>query len=119
MTSRTTPRRSLSPTKRLKIFEAHGGICCICNRRIRAGEKWIVEHLRALGLCGSDTEDNMGPAHESCADVKTHDEDMPRIVKAKRTKRKHLGIHTSKGRPMPGTKASGWKKPFNGPAERR
>lgn len=115
----TTPRKPLTPAQRLNLFEDHGGKCVLCGLKIRAGERWIDEHIRALGLGGTNDPENRGPAHEKCAEVKTHDEDMPRIVKAKRIKRKHLGIKSRKSRPMLGSKASGWKKPFNGPAERR
>jgi len=62
--------------------------------------------------------DNRGPAHVSCARAKTRD-DAKRLAKAKRQKRKHLGIRQSKGRPMPGSKASGLKKRMNGKVERR
>ena len=44
--------------------------------------------------------------------------DVGVIAKNRRREAKHLGIkHTS--RPMNGSRASGWRKPFNGPAERR
>lgn len=115
----TTKRKSLSPMQRLKLFEDHGGICVVCERKIDAGEPWIDEHLRALGLGGSNDLDNRGPAHAHCADTKTRTEDIPRIAKAKRQKAKHLGIPTRKGRPLPGTKASGWKHNMDGSWERR
>lgn len=115
----TTKRRPLTPSQRLKLFEDHDGICVICGRAIRSGEKWIDEHIRALGLGGSNDPENRGPAHETCAATKTRKEDMPRIAKAKRQKRKLLGIKKPKGRPIAGSRASGWKIPFNGPPERR
>lgn len=89
----TTHRRSMSPTRRLRIWEAHKGVCIICSLPIDgAREKWIVEHIRALALGGADEDANCGPAHASCADQKTHDQDMPAITKAKRQKLKALGI---------------------------
>lgn len=45
--------------------------------------------------------------------------DVAAGAKAKRMKARHLGIRKATGRPLPGTKASGWRKPFNGPPERR
>ena len=88
----TTKRKSLTPTQRLKLFEAHSGKCALCGLQIHAGDKWIDEHLRALALGGSNDFDNRAPVHLACAEAKTHQQDMPRIVKAKRQKMSSLGI---------------------------
>lgn len=96
----TTKRQKLTPTERLKMFEEHGGICKICTRKITPGEKWIDEHGRALGLGGSNSKKNRYPVHVACAAVKTHDEDMPRIVKAKAQKKAALGIKDEAARPL-------------------
>ena len=93
----TTPRKPLTPTQRLKLFEAHGGKCALCGLQIQAGEKWIDEHLRALGLGGSNDLDNRAPVHVACAKAKTNNEDIPRIAKAKRQKMAALGIRRSTG----------------------
>lgn len=91
----TTPRKPLTPRQRLKLFEEHKGICVLCGLQIRSGEKWIDEHLRALGLGGSNDFDNRAPVHVACAEAKTHKEDIPRIAKAKRQKMAALGIKRS------------------------
>jgi hypothetical protein len=39
----TTPRKHLTPTQRLKLFEAHQGRCCICGNRIIGA--WVDEHI--------------------------------------------------------------------------
>ncbi|SDQ98480.1 hypothetical protein SAMN05519103_00308 [Rhizobiales bacterium GAS113] len=96
----TTPRKPLSPTKRLAIFELRGGICCVCTKPIRAGERWIDEHVRALGLGGSNDDANRDIAHEKCAAIKTREEDMPRINKAKDQKKAALGIKAAPSRPL-------------------
>ena len=88
----TTPRKPLTPTQRLKLFEAHKGICVLCGQQIRAGEKWVDEHLRALALGGSNDMDNRAPVHVACAKAKTNEDDLPRIAKAKRQKMAALGI---------------------------
>lgn len=115
-----TSRRTISPMRRLAIFERNGGRCHLCSRLIRAGEKWDVSHDRPLALLGDDDGDNLKVAHRDCHAVQTVD-DRAQITKAKRQALKHVGIRPpSKWRkPMPGSKASGWKKPFNKPAERR
>lgn len=92
----TTPRRAMSPQRRLRIFEDHKGICVLCKSKIDGvHEKWTVEHLRALGLGGADDDGNCGPAHENCRRDKDKD-DVARIAKAKRAKVKHLGIKPKK-----------------------
>jgi 5-methylcytosine-specific restriction protein A len=93
----TTKRKPLTPRKRLALFEAFKGKCCLCDLPIRPGDKWIDEHLRALGLGGTNEWDNRGPAHVECAAKKTKD-DMARINKAKDQKMKHLGIAAPKAK---------------------
>lgn len=90
----STPRKPLTPTQRLRLFEDHKGICALCGQKIHAGETWIDEHLTALGLGGSNDLGNRAPAHKACADAKTYGEsgDIATIAKAKRRKMKHLGI---------------------------
>lgn len=94
----TTPRKALTPTQRLKLFEKHRGICVLCQKEIRPGEKWIDEHLRPLGLGGSNDDDNRAPVHVACAKAKTNNEDIPRIAKAKRAKMAALGIKRDTGK---------------------
>jgi hypothetical protein len=110
----TEPRKPLSPMKRLRIFEMRGGLCCVCTNRITAGEPFIDEHGRALGLGGSNDDGNRYIAHVKCAAIKTREEDMPRIAKAKRQKASSLGLKRSKGRPLPCGKHSRWRKKMNG-----
>src|SRR5829696_4258989 len=87
----TTPRKPLTPRQRLKVWEAHGGKCWICETPIKGGEKWRDEHVRPLGLGGSNELSNRAPVHLSCAATKDK-QDLPRIAKAKRQKMKALGI---------------------------
>ena len=87
----TTPRKPLTPRQRLKLFEDHGGMCALCGTQIYAGEPWRDEHLRALGLGGSNDINNRAPVHERCAPAKDRD-DMARINKSKAVKRQALGI---------------------------
>lgn len=88
----TTKRKPLTKTQRRTMWEAHGGICVICKLPIDPRKVWIDEHIRALGLGGSNDMSNRGPAHFHCAQVKTTAEDVPMIAKAKRQKDARLGI---------------------------
>jgi 5-methylcytosine-specific restriction enzyme A len=94
----TTPRKKLTPTQRLKLFEKEKGICCICDKKIKGA--FIDEHKRALGLGGQNDPGNRGVAHPKCADLKTRTEDMPRINKAKAQKKAHHGIKTAPKQPL-------------------
>ncbi len=53
-----------------------------------------------------------------CHKWKTGKRDLPMLAKGKR-QRATITKTRRASRPMAGSKASGWKKPFNGPAERR
>jgi hypothetical protein len=99
----TTPRERLTPSERLAIWEKRGGICCICGNKI-VGKKWIDEHGRALGLGGSNDDGNRYVAHIACASIKTREDDMPRIIDAKATKRSHLGIKDERRAKIPSRK---------------
>lgn len=85
-----TPRGRMSQKRRQHIFSEHCtghhiAPCCLCGKPIhRHDDEWIIEHVRALGLLGKDTNTNCGPAHVACAAEKTHKQDLPRIRKAKR-----------------------------------
>lgn len=87
----TTPRKPLTRQQRLKLFEAHKGVCWRCKRQIVAGEKWRDEHIRPLALGGTNNIENRAPVHEACAREKDK-EDLPRIAQAKRQKMMALGI---------------------------
>jgi hypothetical protein len=93
--------------------------CENCGIELNRRTGTIYEHLDPDGLGGKPTFENCGVWCFTCSDIKTHTEDNPRMAKADRVARKHYGLHKPKGRPMPGSKASGWKKPMNGPAVRR
>ncbi|MBS0219176.1 MAG: HNH endonuclease [Proteobacteria bacterium] len=95
-----TKRQSLSPMKRLKVFEAAGGVCHLCGQRIQAGQKWDVEHRIPLALGGPDDEANMSPSHKACHVLKSVD-DFARISKAKRQKIKHFGARKPSTFPKP------------------
>jgi len=104
----TTPRGAMSRMRRLQIWEAHKGVCILCKRKIDGvREAWIVEHVRALVLGGSDTDDNCGPAHEDCRRAKDK-ADVASGAKAKRMKARHLGIK------KPPAFRSKWKKKISG-----
>ena len=104
---RTTERKPLTKLQRAKLFAEHGGICCVCKLPIDEPKGWIDEHIRALGLGGTNDLKNRGPAHFHCAEVKTKNEDMPRIVKAKA---QQAAITSKDPGAEPTIKSAGFKK---------
>lgn len=88
-----TQRKPLTRLQRVKLFDDHHGVCCICHFKINAalGDKFIIEHIKPLWLGGEDNERNMGPAHEHCARDKTSAE-APVKAKSDRVRANHLGV---------------------------
>lgn len=106
------PDSAIPPRVRLRIFEAHGGICHITGRKIRPGDKWDCDHIIALCNGGEHRESNLAPAIREAHRAKTA-EDVAQRAKDDRVRKKHLGIHRPK-QIVPGSKASRWKKKLDG-----
>lgn len=106
------PRKSLTTLQRAKLFLEHDGKCCLCKRQIDGvRERWLVEHITALVRGGDNSRTNLAPAHERCAKPKTA-EDHKAGAKGKRVYAASIGAKVAK-KPMPGSRASGWKKTFS------
>jgi hypothetical protein len=97
----TTRRKPLTPSQKLKLYEAQKGICPLCDRRMERGEKLIDEHLQSLGLAGSNDLSNRAMVHATCAYAKTFgsEGDIAKIAEAKRRKARSLGL-TAPKRPI-------------------
>lgn len=113
-----TDDSAVPPHVRLRVFQRFGGICQECTVKI-VGKRWICDHRKALINGGENRESNLGPIHEACdRNIKT-----PRDVAEKsavyRTQMSHYGLKKPKGRPMPGSRASGIKMKVGGGWERR
>lgn len=111
-------RRSLSTKARAALFLDHKGQCHICGGLIQPGQAWEVEHVIPLAQGGDDEPHNMRPAHAKCHKAKTAD-DAANTAKAKRREAKHNGWRAPSKRPMPGSRASGWKQKLTGEWVRR
>ena len=107
----TTARGHLSTRRKLAIWEREKGLCMMCNTRLMPG-KFIYEHVRALELGGTDTDDNIRLTCLSCAGQKTK-KDHAMAAKAKRVKAKHLGLKKTRN-PLPGGKRSKFKRKMDG-----
>lgn len=83
------------PRVRLRIFDAHGGVCHISKRKIRAGELWDLDHVIALCNGGENRESNLAPALRDKHREKTAD-DVKQRAKDDRVRAKHLGTYKPK-----------------------
>lgn len=113
-----TDDAKVPPRVRLRIWEREEGRCWISGRKIMPGEPWELDHKVALINGGQHRESNLFPALKDKHREKTK-EDVAIKKETVRVRSKFLSIRKPKGRPMPGTRASGLRKRFDGTVERR
>ena len=87
-----TPDSVPPPTVQARIFLRAKGFCHISGRKIGVGEKWQLEHVKALWAGGENRERNIRPALAEPHKEKTADENASRD-KADRVRLKHLGVY--------------------------
>lgn len=108
----------IPPRVKLRIFEKALGRCNACGSRIYGGTVPAYDHIIALVNGGQNRESNLqllcGPCHGAKTGV-----DIAEKALVYRKKAKHLGIKLKKSRPIPGSRASGLKKGFDGIVKRR
>lgn len=114
-----TPDSRPPPHVRLRIFERYRGRCHWSGRVIRPGDQWDVDHVIALINGGTNSEGNMAPILRGKPHKEKTAQDVEEKSRVYRKAAKHVGIKLRKGRPMPGSRASGLRKRFDGTVERR
>lgn len=115
----SSPDAAVPPRVRLRVFDRYRGRCqCGCNRLIRPGEAWDCEDTIAIINDGERRESNLKPWLSEHHPKKTA-QDVAEKSRVYRKRARHVGIKLRKSRPMPGTKASGFRKRMNGLVERR
>lgn len=112
-----TPDEAVPPRVRARVFDRAGGKCHRCGRKIVA-ETWTCEHLVALVNGGANAERNLGVTCNWCLPAKNA-EDVAEKSEVARVRKKHVGIAAKRFRPIPGSKASGWRHRMDGTWERR
>jgi len=110
-------RQEFPKSVKVAAFTRANGRCEICTARLIPGGIHY-DHRVADGMGGQPILENCQCLCKSCHGVKTHEKDVPQIAKAKRVHVKHIGARRT-SRPLPGSKASGWKKKMDGSVERR
>ena len=85
------PDTPIPPRVKLRVFEAHQGICHLSGRKIRAGEPWDCDHIKALINDGENRESNLAPALRDKHRAKTA-EDVAEKSAIYEKRIKHLSI---------------------------
>lgn len=110
-------RREFSKAVRAAAFDRANGHCERCSAFLYAG-KFVFDHILPDYLGGEPTLDNCKVQCVTCDKPKTA-ADQTRIAKTKRQHLNHIGAKARKGRPMPGSRASGLSKRMDGTVVRR
>lgn len=114
-----TPDTAIPARVKYRVFERNKGACAVCGMQI-VGRLCPAQcdHVVPLITGGENRESNLQALCAPCHKLKTSS-DVEEKSEAYRIKAKHFGIKRRKGRPMFGTKASGFRKKFDGTVERR
>lgn len=109
---------AIPPRVKDRIARRADDCCQHCKRKVGAGLRAEFDHVIPLILGGQHRESNIALLCHECHAAKTK-LDVKIKAKVARVRKRRLGIKPRKGRPIPGTRASGWKRKFNGQWERR
>lgn len=106
-------------TKRTKLdaFARSGGKCEGCGAKLATG-RIEYHHDKECTYGGTRELVNCVVLCRGCHDAITRRR-IRDIAKSNRVRARHLGIKQESSRPIPGSKASGWKHKLNGEWVRR
>ena len=83
-----TPRKAMTPKRRLEALLASNGRCARC--KVKLGRRFDVDHDLPLELGGEETRANLVALCVPCHRGKTSAEDAPRIAKMRRQRNLRL-----------------------------
>lgn len=118
-----TDARSISQKRRAEIVLRQGGKCP-CGAKLKRGE-FHIDHIQAVKFDGDASSDNLRALCLNCHKAKTHHPRGPHTgvggdnFEAKRAARIAVGGKSRNGPPMPGSRASMWKRRMDGTVVRR
>ena len=90
-------RKEFPKSVKLAAFERCEGRCERCGAALFAGQ-YHYDHVLADGLSGKPTLENCAVLCRACHGLKTNTEDIPRMAKADRTRRKIMDGEKKKSR---------------------
>ena len=105
-------REEFTKATKQAAWERCKGRCDECGNSITRGVQY--DHIVPAWLGGAATLENCACLCTPCHSLKTAKHDVPAIAKTKRVLAKRIKAEAKNRRPMPGSKASGWKKPSTG-----
>ena len=112
-----THKDAFSKTTKIAAFERAKGHCeCGCGVKILAGEV-EYDHRIEVALDGNNSLENCVVLRSKCHRSKTSARAAP-VAKSKRIAEKNMGLRKTL-RPLPGSKASPWKRKMDGTVVRR
>lgn len=114
----SSPDSDIPPRVKVRIFERAAGRCQCCTRKIISPRDWQADHIVALINGGQNREANLQCLCSWCHLAKTRDDVAEKAYTA-RLKTKHIVGKPKVSRPIPGSRASGIKRKFDGTVERR
>lgn len=98
------------------VMRCHCGCGVVFDPSVTA---WRADHNRLHSSLGLETADNLFPILTKCDLEWKAPADNREAKKATRIREKNLGIRRRIGRPMMGSRDSGWKRKMSGEVERR
>jgi 5-methylcytosine-specific restriction protein A len=104
---------------KLRVLFNFGNRCAGCGTEIRSGIPWTCDHTKAVINGGQNREINLRPI---CNKVCLRPKDRADVAEKSQVFHKrsaHFGLKPRKGRPMPGSRASGLKKRMDGTVVKR
>lgn len=114
-----TPDSVPSDKVRLRVLFTFKNRCAGCGAEIRGGVPWTCDHTIAVINGGQNRETNLRPI---CNKVCLRPKDRADVAEKSQVFHKraaHFGLRRHKGRPMPGSRASGLKKRMDGTVVKR
>lgn len=98
---------------KLRVLDRQDNKCALTGQEFCAGGNIEFDHRIPLWLGGENRESNLQAVLSEPHKKKTQVEAGVR-AKVNRQKKKHLLGRKAKGKPMPGSKASKWKRKMDG-----
>ena len=110
-------RAEFSPETKIACFKRDKGKCRVCTQTIVTVAHY--DHFPVPAAIGGSADlYNCRLLCRECHEKRTRTVDIPAIAKTKRIVETRMGLRAPK-RPMPGSRASPWRKKMDGTVERR
>lgn len=110
-------RREFPKSVKVAAWNRSGGQCEGCTAKLFPG-KYEYHHIKEDTFGGEPVLGNCVVLCIACHGKITASQ-AGKIAKSNAVRNKYIGIKRNKGRPMPGTKASGLKRRMDGTWEKR